>query len=410
MELIIRVYLALMFVAVYMFIFFVILLIKNKKFLFYSPPTKNYPSVSFLVPAYNEEDSIASTIDHLLDMDYPKDKIQIIVINDGSKDGTKKVIEKYVSKYSRVILLDKLNSGKADSLNQGIKLANGVLIAVVDSDSFPSKGSLKKIVGYFNDQKMSAVTSFVSARNSEHNYLAKIQTIEYLFMGWTRKLLDFLDSVYVTNGPLSVYRKEYVKKVGGFDPKSITEDIDITWNLLSHNYKTSMCLDARVSTIVPTTFKQWFRQRTRWGLGGLQAIYKYRAIFFKKGMFGAFVLPFVSFSIFLSLFGFFFSFYLILKQVFSSVFTMYYSFSLDASLFHFNSFNYYPSVLIFYLTILFICSMVYYRYILVKTEYMKNLSFKVFSRILFYTLLYLMIYPVIWIVSIYRYIKKDQKW
>ena len=171
MELIIRIYFGLMFIAIIMFAFFVILFIKNRKLLFYSPPVKNYPSVSFLVPAYNEEDSIANTIDHLLDLDYPKDKIQIIVINDGSKDGTKKVIQKYVSKYKKVILLDKPNSGKADSLNKGIKLANGELIAVVDSDSFPSKDSLKKLKSIISvsDSFYSLEEKFRTLRSFDHN-------------------------------------------------------------------------------------------------------------------------------------------------------------------------------------------------------------------------------------------------
>ena len=89
---------------------------------------------------------------------------------------------------------------------------------------------------------MGAVTSFVGVRNKENNFFAKIQSIEYLIMGWTRKLFDFIDSVWCTNGPLSLYRKSYILKVGGFDLNTVTEDIDITWNMLNHNYKTSMCL------------------------------------------------------------------------------------------------------------------------------------------------------------------------
>lgn len=182
--------------------------------MFYSPVPKSYPFVSILIPAYNEEDSIAGTIDHVLNLDYPKEKLEIIVINDGSKDRTKDVILRYVKSNENVRLLDKPNSGKADSLNKGIKMSKGELIAVVDSDSFPSKDSLRKLVGLFDDPQMGAVTSFVSVRNSKETVLTKIQEIEYLFMGWARKILDFVDSVYVTNGPLSIYRRKYVDKVG----------------------------------------------------------------------------------------------------------------------------------------------------------------------------------------------------
>ena len=410
MELIIRIYLALMFVSIYMFFFFIILVFKNKDKLFYSPVPKSYPFVSILIPAYNEEDSIAGTIDHVLNLDYPKEKLEIIVINDGSKDRTKDVILRYVKSNENVRLLDKPNSGKADSLNKGIKMSKGELIAVVDSDSFPSKDSLRKLVGLFDDPQMGAVTSFVSVRNSKETVLTKIQEIEYLFMGWTRKILDFVDSVYVTNGPLSIYRRKYVDKVGGFDPKSITEDIDITWNMLSHDYKTGMCLDARVSTVAPSKFKDWFRQRTRWGMGGLQAISKYRKIFFRKGMFGAFVLPFVSLSIILSLFGFFFSLYLLLKSLAITFYTIFYSSLAKASLFHWNNFLFYPSIIFIYLIFLFVISISYYNYILTRTSHQKGFSLKGFFKMSFYTLIYLLIYPIVWIVSIYRYSTNDMKW
>lgn len=410
METIIKIYLTLMFIALYMFFFFVILVFKNKKKLFFSPSLTNYPHVTILIPAYNEELSIGDTISYVSNLEYPKNKLEIIVINDGSKDKTKDVILKNISKYKNVKILDKNNTGKADSLNQGIKIAKGEFIAVVDSDSFPSKDSLKKIIGFFDDPQMAAVTSFVNIRNVEDNFLTRIQSIEYVLMGWARKVLDFVDSVYVTNGPLSVYRKDYILKVEGFDPKSITEDIDITWNMLSHDYKTAMCLDARVSTIAPSNFKDWFKQRTRWGMGGLQAIFKYKKLFFKRGMFGAFVLPFVSFSIILSLFGFFFSIYLLMKSSIITSFTIFYSVKINAPFI--NSYNliFYPSVILFYTLILFISSVGYYNYILIKTGHLDKFSYKKFFNMCFYVLLYLMVYPIVWIASINRYILNDMEW
>ncbi len=390
--------------------FFIILTLKNKDKLFLYPTPKKDYSVSILIPGYNEEKSIEETIKHVMELNYPKDKIEVIVINDGSTDKTKKIVEKLISKYPNLKLINKENSGKADSLNQGIKISQGELIAVVDSDSFPSKDSLRKLTGYFNNPNMGAVTSFVEVRNKNQNLFAKIQSLEYMILGWARKLLDFVDSVYVTNGPLSVYNKKHLLKVGGFDPKSVTEDIDITWNMLSHNYKTAMCLDAKVSTIVPHKFKKWYNQRVRWGLGGLQAISKYKKIFFKKGMFGTFILPFVFFSIILSLFGFLFSVYLILNSFITSFLIATSSISSNISIFHFQQINFYPSILFFYLIILFSSSIIYYNYVLYKTKYEEKLTIKRFFNLVFYILVYLAIYPFIWITSIYRYIRKDYRW
>ena len=403
-------YLAFMFIALYFFSFFIILTFRNRDKIFtYSKPNIKF-SKTILIPAYNEQESIKETIDHIMALNYPKKNLEVIVINDGSTDNTAELVKNLIKKYPNLKLIDKKNSGKADSLNQGVKKAKGELIAIVDSDSFPSPESLKKLSGFFDNPKMGAVTSFVRVRNKNYSLFSKIQSIEYLLMGWSRKLLDFVDSVYVTNGPLSLYRKSYVLKVGGFDPNSVTEDIDITWNMLNHNYKTSMCLDADVSTIVPTKFKKWFRQRTRWGLGGLQAIQKYKSMFLKKGMFGAFILPYVSFSIILSLAIFLFSTYLILKNVLRRLLTITYSISTQSTVFSLQDINLYPSIIIFYFIILFTLSLSYSWYILKTTEFEEKLGIKKFFNILFYILIYLTLYPLVWFASIYRFIMKDVKW
>jgi len=404
------VYLILIFIALYMFSFFLILTFRNRHKLFEYPGPKKVFFVSVLIPAYNEGENIEKTIKHVLELDYPKNKFEVIVLNDGSTDNTKKIVEQLMKKYKKLKLVNKKNSGKADSLNYGVKIAKGELIAVVDADSFPSKTSLKKLTGYFNDEKMGAVTSFVTVRNKDKHFFAKLQSLEYFLLGWSRKLLDFVESVYVTNGPLSLYRKKYILNVGGFDKNTVTEDIDITWNMMYHDYKTAMCLDARVSTVVPDKFIQWFRQRTRWGLGGLQAISKYKKMFFRKGMFGAFVLPFVSLSIIISIITFLFSTYLILKSVLTRVLITSYSISADSPIFLLQDINLHPPVLLFYLIFLFSLSIFYYNFILHETKYEEKLTLKRFFSLIFYMIVYLSIYPIVWFASIYRFAVKDVRW
>jgi len=410
MEIATIVYLSFMFIAIYFFSFFIILTIRNRDTLFSYPKPKKIYDISVLIPAFNEENSIEETINHVCSLDYPEEKIEIVIINDGSTDRTKKIVERMQHKYKNLKLFNKENSGKADSLNLGISKTKGELIAVVDSDSFPERESLKKLTGYFNDEKMGAVTSFVKIRNKEDNFFAKIQAIEYLILGWSRKLLDYVDSVNVTNGPLSLYRKKYISKVGGFDRNTVTEDIDITWNLLYHGYKTGMCLDANVSTIAPIKFKRWFRQRTRWGLGGLQAIAKYKKMFLRKGMFGLFILPYVSLSVVLSIFTFLFSLYLFGKFMLVSFLAADYSVIANTKIFSLQDINLYPSVIIFYFVILFTLSISYSIYILNKLKFEKKLTMERFFNILFYVFVYLTSYPIIWFFSIYRFIKKDNRW
>jgi len=409
-EFITVVFLAFMFIALYMFSFFIILTLKNHSKLFsYPKPNLNYP-ITIIIPAHNEEESIKETVEHAMQLNYPKNKLEVIIANNASSDSTLKIAKQLKKKYKNLKIIDTNTPGKANVLNLAIKQSKGELIAVVDSDSFPHPDSLKKLTGFFDDPQMGAVTSFVKIRNKENNFFARIQSLEYLLLGWNRKLLDFIDSVNVTNGPLSLYRKKYIEKVGGFDTKTVTEDIDITWNMMKHNYKTGMCLDANVTTIAPTKFKPWFAQRTRWGLGGLQALQKYRAMFFKKGMFGAFILPFISLSIILSIATFLFSSYLIIKSITTRVLITTYSLSANTDLFVFSEINLYPSVIIFYFIVLFTLSITYFWYILKTTKYEKKTNLKKLTNLLFYTLLYLSFYPIIWFVSIHRFIKKDYKW
>ena len=203
MELVTIIYLVFMFVALYMFFFFIILIFKNRNKMFEYPTAKKEYRISVLIPAYNEEGTIRETIESVLNSNYYKERLEVIAINDGSKDRTAEIVKQLMKKYSNLKLLDKQNSGKADSLNQALKIAKGELIAVVDADSYPKKDSIKKLTGYFNDEKVGAVTSAVLLKN-KNKFIEKLQAIEYVVMAWTRKLLDFIDAVYVTNGPLSM--------------------------------------------------------------------------------------------------------------------------------------------------------------------------------------------------------------
>jgi cellulose synthase/poly-beta-1,6-N-acetylglucosamine synthase-like glycosyltransferase len=404
------VYLGLMFISLYMLSFFIILTSRNRVKLYYWPKPRKKYKVSVIIAAWNEQDSIKQTVENIFLSKYPKPFLEVIVVNDGSIDKTKEVVKKLLKKYPRLRLLDKKHSGKADSINQALKIAKGELIAVTDADSFPSKDSLRKLTGFFNDPKMGAVTSFVTVRNKEQKVYGKIQALEYMILAWNRKILDFVNSVYVTNGPLSVYKKKYLLDVGGFDKTSITEDIDITWNLMSHGYKTAMCFDARVSTIVPTKFKRWFRQRVRWGIGGIQVLFKYKQDFFKKSMFGYFVMPFVSLSIILSVFGFAYSAYLLAKAILTRLVTVGYSVAAETTIFSVSTINLYPSVMIFYFIVLFLSSVLYYNYILRTTKFYAKLNIKKFFKLSFYMLVFLAFYPIIWFAAIYRYVRKDFAW
>lgn len=400
------IYLGYMFVSIYLLFLFTLLYYNNKKHLFDFPETKKKYSISVIVPCWNEEKTVQNTIDSIFEIDYPIK--EVFVINDGSTDKTREIVEGLLKKYPKLNLINKENSGKGDSINQGIKLAKGELIVVVDADSYPAKDSFGKMVGYFDDEKVGAATCIFVPRNRS-KFFEKLQVIEYNMIALTRKLLGFVDAIYVTPGPLAMYRKSVLEEIGGFDAKNITEDIEIAWHINQAGYKIRMCLSTSATTTAPDKIKAWYRQRRRWGVGGLQCIEKYRKEFFKKGMLGMFIVPFFIIQFFLGVLGLSVFFYLFVTKVLSNFLFVTYSVSMEVPLLTMESLHITPSFLNYLGIILFIFSFAFTLVILsVMKDSMMNKQ-NIFN-ILFFSIVYLTVYPFITISSIYNYLKKDKRW
>ena len=397
-------YLFLFFFGFYFIIIFLFLHHRNAKKLFSSPSFSRLPTISVLVPAYNEEKSIKDTLEALLAVDYPASKKEIIVLNDGSTDNTATIVRTFTRLHSNIILIDKQNSGKADSLNKGIARAKGELIAVVDADSYPAPDAFKKMIGHFEDPAVAAVTSRVLVKN-KRGILERFQVLDYSIIAWTRKLLDFVDSVYVTNGPLSMYRRKVVTKLGGFDTRNLTEDIEITWHILSKGYRTRMSYDAVVYTTVPTTLSVWIKQSVRWNLGGLQTVQKYWKAMLRESSFGQFVIPYVSASFALALLGFLLLVrYFYIKGTYH-ISSLYYSLQgyhfwkyLDFSL----SFS-----LLFFFGLLFLGLALYYYKLGFKHSQTGNKSI---LKILMYSFFYRSLYIIPLLLALYKLARGDIRW
>ena len=400
-------YLFYMFVAMYFMFLFAIVFVQNRESIFQIPKPKRNFSVSVLIPAYNEEKSLKGTVESVLESDY-KSIREVIIINDGSNDGTLKIARDLEKKYLKVRVLDKKNSGKADSLNMAIKIAKGELIAVVDADSYPDKNAISSMVGYFNDSNVGAVTTRILVRNRD-NFLGKMQAIEYKVIAFTRKLLGFLDSIYVTPGPMALYSKSALEKIGGFDRKNMTEDIEITWRLIREGYSIRMSFVSKSSTVAPTTLNSWFRQRIRWNMGGFQCIAKYKDSWFRKGMLGYFIIPFFSISLVLGVFGLGIFVYRILKRIFYSYLLANYSIAAQTSFLSWQDVNLSPSILNFLGVILFILGMffVFFALKFVNRHVKERESF--FS-VIFYSLVYILLRPLVLIVSMYRFLIGKYSW
>jgi len=265
------------------------------------------------------------------------------------------------------------------------------------------------MVGFFNDPKVGGVTSRVFV-NSPKNYLTKSQAIEYKIIAFTRKLLGFLDSIYVTNGPLSIYRKKAFDQTGGFDENNLTEDIEVTWHLVSKGWKIHMSIPAIVRSYVPTTIKTWFHQRIRWNVGGIQTVAKYRKKFFQCGMLGLFIMPFFMFSWFLGITGLFFLTYRLTKYVMMKFLVAKYSVASQVALVSMNDFNLNPSILFVFGIGLFALGALYTIVAMLHSKEQGRFIGHPFRDIFIYSLFYLLMYPPLLIVSFYKYMRGYNTW
>ena len=404
------IYLGYMFISVYFLSFYFLLYLRNRKTLFDVPELKKHFSVSVIVPAYNEEATIAETIRHIFQSDYDN-LLEVIVTDDCSKDNTGKILDELKKKYKKLkVIHNKHNTGSAaGAQNIALKKARGEIIAVVDADSYPAPDAIKKLVGFFEDPKVGAATCPILARNNK-TFFERLQSIEYSVIALTRKLLEGVDAIYVTPGPLALYRQTALSEIGGFDEKNLTQDIEATWHITVNGWKRKMCLDTKVTSTVPSRFKPWFKQRQRWNMGGMQTINKYKSYFFKKGgMVSYFILPFFILSTFLGLVGLSIFIYLIISRFINQYLLIKFSIITDTAVVSLSQFYFTPSILNYLGIVLFVMGTLFTLGVLylMKQDIFRKRSF---PKILFYLIIYLAIYPIIMITAIFKLLRKDMSW
>lgn len=280
-----------------------------------------FPRVSVLVPAYNEEKSIVATLKSLINLNYPKEKLQIIVINDGSTDRTREKVEEIISKNKDIdmILLNQENQGKAASLNNALKIAKGKFFACLDADSVVDRRSLKKMLYVYQRERnkdLAIVTPALKVGKPK-TLIQKLQRLEYLVALFVARLMSHLDCIYVAPGPFSLYRRNIIKKLGGFSEDNLTEDMEIAYRVQSHNYQLKQCFDAYVYTTAPANPKQLYKQRNRWFKGGFLNVLLYKKMLMNKayGDFGLVQMSINLFTFFLSVSALSFFFYYLIWPI-----------------------------------------------------------------------------------------------
>jgi cellulose synthase/poly-beta-1,6-N-acetylglucosamine synthase-like glycosyltransferase/peptidoglycan/xylan/chitin deacetylase (PgdA/CDA1 family) len=232
--------------------------------------------VTVLIPAYNEERVIEGSIRRVLASEQVQ--LEIIVIDDGSKDTTAEIVRKSFADEPRVHLISLENGGKAHALNQGIKLAKGDVIIALDADTQFEKMTIASLARWFEDADIGAVAGNAKVGN-KHNLVTKWQAIEYVTaQNLERRALDQLGAITVVPGAVGAWRLSALDSVGGYPVDTLAEDQDLTIAVQRKGWLVAYDIEAVAWTEAPETFKALSKQRFRWAFGTLQCLWKHGAI------------------------------------------------------------------------------------------------------------------------------------
>ncbi len=243
-------------------------------------PPSSYPLITIIVPAFNEERTIARALDALLEADYPKK--EVIVVDDGSTDRTFFAASQYRRKFGDGILYSVLrkpeNGGKSSAINYGLLFAKGEIVVTVDADSVVARDALKIIVGYFQNPSVAGVGGNIKVLDRV-GLLTNCQALEYLVgINLWRRAFDIFGVVMVVPGALGALSKKVLMQTGNYDKDTLTEDFDITIKALKCGKVVQASSGAIAYTDAPSTLEEFCRQRIRWYRGNMQTFIKHHDI------------------------------------------------------------------------------------------------------------------------------------
>ncbi|MFD4652701.1 glycosyltransferase [Streptomyces sp. NPDC057889] len=248
--------------------------------------------VSVLVPAFNEAKCIENTVRSLMSSEHP---IEIIVIDDGSTDGTARIVENLRLPGVRVVRQH--NAGKPAALNRGLANARCDLIVMMDGDTVFEPSTVRELVQPFGDGRVGAVAGNAKVGNKD-SLIGAWQHIEYV-MGFNldRRMYDMLRCMPTIPGAVGAFRRSALERIGGMSDDTLAEDTDVTMALHRDGWRVVYAEKARAWTEAPESVQQLWSQRYRWSYGTMQAIWKHRRSVIESGpsgRFGRIGLPFVA--------------------------------------------------------------------------------------------------------------------
>ena len=235
--------------------------------------------VSVIVPAYNEAANIAATVRSLIASDYPA--LEVIVVDDGSSDGTADIVERLGLPGVRVIR--QANAGKPAALNTGIRAARADLVVLVDGDTVFQADTVHRLVQGFADPGVGAISGNTKVAN-RRRLLGRWQHLEYVIgFNLDRRMYDVLRCMPTIPGAIGAFRRQVLIDVGGVPADTLAEDTDLTMAVLRAGWQVTYEESAIAWTEAPSSLRQLWRQRYRWCYGTMQAMWKHRRAIVESG-------------------------------------------------------------------------------------------------------------------------------
>ncbi len=251
----------------------------------------SFPRVSVIIPAFNEAKVIVQSVERILASNYPD--LQVIVVDDGSTDGTSAVVARSFGARANVKLLTVPNGGKANAINLGLAEASGEIIVALDADTLFEPHTIASLARWFEDPTIGGVAGNAKVGN-RINTITRWQALEYVSaQNLERRALDVLSCITVVPGAVGAWRRSVLDQLGGFPINTLAEDQDLTIAVQRAGYRVVFDSDAVAWTEAPDTIRGLVKQRFRWAYGTLQCLWKHRDVMLRPRfkMLGMIALP-----------------------------------------------------------------------------------------------------------------------
>lgn len=245
------------------------------------------PTVTILIPARNEEAVVGRLLHRITQFTYPKDKLEVVLVDDASNDSTGKIADEFAKTYSFIRVVhrspDVGGKGKSNVLNDGVRHANGEIVLLFDADYCPQVDIVEKLAGYFVDPEVGVVQGRIVVLNEPTTLVSRLVALERIGgYGVDQLAKDRLGLVTQCGGTMCGIRRSLLEHLGGWDEKMLTEDTDLTFQAYEAGYKVRYASEAECYEEAVDTWRSYWRQRHRWAKGHMQCFFKHFVPFIRS--------------------------------------------------------------------------------------------------------------------------------